>query len=242
TIFDSDIAFNSSVGWSVSGDAGTNDVRAVALHEVGHLLGLCHSAIRDAVMWPFLATDVASVHLTPDDIAWVSAFYPSEPAASQAFGRITGKVTNGVNGFPVLGAHVYTVDPTTQASVVGSYTGDDGTYVLPGLTPGNWLVAVEPLDGDPPGTEPFRVNNFVAGTLDTNFPDEFRDADEGAVEADPTAATAVPVTAGATTGGIDIVTNTLTLPAASVALPAGFSLFAWPVAVPAGTTAFDVLE
>ena len=236
TIFDSDIAFNSSVGWSVSGDAGTNDVRAVALHEVGHLLGLCHSAIRDAVMWPFLATDVASVHLTPDDIAWVSAFYPSEPAASQAFGRITGKVTNGVNGFPVLGAHVYTVDPATQASVVGGYTGDDGTYVLPGLSPGSWL------DGEPPGTEPFRVNLVVASTLDTSFPEEFHDGDEGAVEADPTAATAVPVVAGATASGIDIVTNTLTLPAASVTLPSGFSLFAWPVAVPAGTSAFDLLD
>jgi len=242
-IFDSDIALNSSVDWSVGGAAGTNDVRAVALHEVGHMLGLCHSAIRDAVMWPFLPEDVQSVRLpAPDDVAWVSRFYPSEPAASAAFGRIAGRVTNGANGLPILGAHVYVVDPATQASVVGAYTRDDGTYELPGLAPGNWLVAVEPLDGDPPGTEPFRVNNVVAGTLDTNFPDEFRDADEGAVEADPTAATAVPVTAGVTAGGIDVVTNTLTLPASSVSLPAGFSLFAWPVAVPAETTAFDLLE
>jgi hypothetical protein len=243
SIFDSDIALNSSVDWSVSGAAGTNDVRAVALHEIGHMLGLCHSAIRDAVMWPFLSEDVQSVRLpTPDDVAWVSRFYPSEPAASAAFGRIAGTVTNGANGLPILGAHVYVVDPATQASVVGGYTRDDGGYELPGLAPGNWLVAVEPLDGDPPGTEPFRVNDVVAGTLDTNFPDEFRDANEGAVEADPTAATAVPVTAGATTGGIDIVTNTLTLPAASIALPSGFSLFAWPVAVPVGTTAFDLLD
>ncbi|MGH7895186.1 MAG: matrixin family metalloprotease, partial [Candidatus Binatia bacterium] len=243
SIFDSDIALNSSVDWSIGGAAGTNDVRAVALHEVGHMLGLCHSAIRDAVMWPFLSEDVQSVRLpTPDDVAWVSRFYPSEPAASATFGRIAGTVTSGANNFPILGAHVYVVDPATQASVVGGYTRDDGTYELPGLTPGNWLVAVEPLDGDPPGTEPFRVNNVVAGTLDTNFPDEFHDANEGAVEADPTAATAVGVTAGTTTGGIDIVTNTLTLPASSVVLPSGFSLFAWPVAVPAGTTAFDVLE
>ncbi len=243
SIFDSDIALNSSAGWSVTGAAGTNDVRAVALHEVGHMLGLCHSAIRDAVMWPFLSEDVQSVRLpAPDDVAWVSRFYPSEPAASAAFGRIAGTVTNGANGLPILGAHVYVVDPATQASVVGGYTRDDGGYELPGLTPGNWLVAVEPLDGDPPGTEPFRVNNVVAGTLDTNFPDEFRDANEGAVETDPTAATAVPVTAGATAGAIDVVTNTLTLPAASVSLPAGFSLFAWPVGVPAGTTAFDLLE
>jgi hypothetical protein len=243
TIFDSDIAFNSGVAWSVSGAEGTNDVRAVALHESGHMLGLCHSAIRTAVMWPFQPADVASVRVpSPDDVAWVSAFYPSEPAQSAAFGRIAGTVTNGVNGFPVLGAHVYAVDPSTQAAVVGGYSGDDGAYLLPGLPPGNWLVAVEPLDGDPPGTEPFRINHVIASTLDTSFPDEFRDADEGPVETDPTAASAVPLTAGTTVNDVDIVTNTLTLPGTSVTLPAGFSLFAWPVAVPAGTTAFDLLD
>jgi hypothetical protein len=242
TIFDSDIAFNGGVEWAVSGADGTNDVRAVALHEVGHLLGLCHSAIRHAVMWPFLRDDVAGSRLpTPDDVAWVSHLYPDEPAHSAAFGRITGTVTNGINGLPVLGAHVYAVDPETQAGVVGAYTGDDGTYVLPGLAPGDWLVAIEPLDGDPPGTEPFRINEVVAGTLDTGFPDELYDADEGAVETDPTAASPIAVTAGAASAGVDLVTNTLTLPGANVSLPAGFSLFAWPVAVPAGTTAFDVL-
>lgn len=242
TIFDSDIAFNSGVEWSVSGAAGTTDLRAVALHEVGHLLGLCHSAIRHAVMWPFLGDDVTSVRLpTPDDVAWASHLYPSEPAHAAAFGTITGTVTNGQNGLPVLGAHVYAVDPATQASVVGSYTGDDGAYVLPGLPPGDWLVAIEPLDGDPPGTEPFRINQVVASTLDTGFPEELYDAAEGAVEVDPTAATAVAVTAGGTTGDVDLITNTLTLPASSVSLPAGFSLFAWPVAVPADTSAFDLL-
>jgi hypothetical protein len=193
-------------------------------------------------MWPFLQTDVIAAR-TPsaDDVAWASHLYPAEPALSATFGRISGRVTNGANDLPILGGHVHAVDPATQASVVGSVTADDGTYVLPGLPPGPWLVAIEPLDGDPPGLDPFRVNDVIAGTLDTAFPDEFRNAAEGAVEADPTAFEVITVAAGATAGGRDFVTNTLTLPGASARLAPGFNLFAWPVGVPAGTTAFDLL-
>src|SRR5262249_45224271 len=76
-IFDADIAFNSGVPLAVSGDPGTFDVQAIALHEVGHFLGLCHSAVRRAVMFPFLQEDVLTArHPTADDVAWVSSFYP----------------------------------------------------------------------------------------------------------------------------------------------------------------------
>ncbi len=242
SIFDADIVFNSGVDWSVSGAAGAFDVQAVALHEVGHLLGLCHSGIRSAVMWPFYGSDTPALRTpTADDVAWVSQLYPAEPVASATFGRIGGTVTNGATGLPVLGAHVYAVDPATQAPMVGSYSADDGTFVVPGLASGPYLLAIEPLDGDPVGLEPFRVNEVVASTLDTSFPDELRDPDEGAVEADPTAFEVIPVTAGATAGGRDLVTNTLTLPGASARLAPGLNQFSWPLGVPAGATAFELL-
>ncbi|HEV7731218.1 MAG TPA: IPT/TIG domain-containing protein, partial [Candidatus Binatia bacterium] len=199
--------------------------------------------IRDAVMWPFLGSDTVGLRTpTTDDVAWLSHLYPAEPAASAAFGRIAGKVTNGVNGLPVLGAHVYAVDPATQAPVVGAYSNDDGTFVVPGLAPKSYLLAIEPLDGDPVGLEPFRVNEVVASTNDTSFPDEFRDPNEGAVEADATAFEVIPVTAGATAGGRNFVTNTLTLPGASARLLPGYNQFAWPLGVPAGATAFELLS
>lgn len=242
SVFDADIVFNAGVEWSVSGTPGAFDVEAVALHEVGHLLGLCHSGIRDAVMWPFLGSDTIALRTpSPDDVAWVSHLYPAEPALSAAFGRIGGTVTNGVNGLPVLGAHVYAVDPATQAPVAGAYSADDGTFVVPGLAPGAYLLAIEALDGDPVGLEPFRVNEVVASTPDTAFPDELRDPDEGAVEADATAFELVAVTAGALAGDRDFVTNTLTLPGASARLAPGYNQFAWPLGVPAGATAFDLL-
>jgi hypothetical protein len=242
-IFDGDIVFNANAPWQVSGAPGTTDVRAVALHEAGHLLGLCHSAIRDAIMWPFLRSDVAAARtLQPDDIAWASSLYPDEPAYSSVFGQIRGHVANGLSGLPVLGAHVYSVDPGSGKAVVGTYSADDGRFVIPGVGAGSWLVGIEPLDGDPIGLEPFRVNAVVRSTTDTRFPEEFWDADEGAAEVDAGAAQPVAVTPGSTASGIDIVTNTLELPAVSRALSRGFNLLAWPVAVPSGASAFDLLH
>jgi hypothetical protein len=241
-IFDGDLVFNSSEPWSTGGANGSIDVRAVALHEVGHFVGLCHSMIRDAVMWPFLANDVIGARLPkPDDVAWGSRFYPAEPAFSAAFGAIRGRVTNGLSGLPVLGAHVFAVDPLTGTRLVGGYTGDDGSYVLPGLPPGSYLVGIEPLDGDPVGLDPFRVNEVVLFTFDTSFPEELFDANEAAVEADPLAGEAVTVAAGADTTAIDLVTNTLEVPGVSRLLDTGYNLFAYPVTVPADLGAFDLL-
>ena len=243
TIFDGDIAFNSSEPWTTSGASGTLDVRAVALHEIGHLFGLAHTCIRDGVMWPFLAADIAAAR-TPkaDDVAYASFFYPQEPAYSDTLGTIQGQVINGFSRGPILGAHVFAVDPLSGASVVGAYTGDDGSYLIPGLPGGqDYLVAIEPLDGDPPGLDPFRINEVIQFTFDTNFPEEFFDANEANVEADPLAGLAVAVTSGLDTLAIDLVTNTVQVPGVNRILDTGYNLFAYPVAVPTGLTAYDLL-
>lgn len=243
TIFDGDIAFNSSEPWSVTGANGSIDVRAVALHEVGHSFGLCHSMIRDAVMWPFLAFDIAAAR-TPktDDIAYASFFYPSQPAFGNTFGAIRGQVINGFSSAPVLGAHVFSVDPLSGHSVVGAFSGDNGSYVIPGLAAGNYLVAIEPLDGDPVGLDPFRINQVVQFTTDTNFPEEFYDANESNVEADPLAGQAVAVAAGVDTSDINLVTNSLQVPGVNRILSEGYNLFAYPVTVPTELKAFELLQ
>lgn len=242
-IFDGDIAFNSSKPWATGGAFGTIDVRAVALHEIGHFFGLAHSMVRDAVMWPFLSPDIGAARtLKVDDVAYASHYYPSEPAYSSTFGSIQGRVVDGFSNTTVLGAHVYASNPADGTVRVGGYTGDDGRYTLPGLVPGSYVVSIEPLDGDPPGLDPYRVNEVIQYTFDTGFPEESHDADESNVEADPAAATPVAVTAGASVADVDFVTNTVVLPGASVILEAGYNLFAFPVAVPSGLRAFDLLQ
>ena len=242
TIFDGDIAFNNAKSWETSGSSNTVDLRAVALHEVGHSFGLSHSMVRDAVMFPFLNNDIAEARVAKlDDVAYASYFYPSEPNYSATFGSVSGQVINGFSSGPVLGAHVYAVDPTSGAMTVGAYSRDDGSFTIPGLAPGNHLVAIEPLDGDPLGLDPARVNQVIQFTFDTGFPDEFYDAAESNVEADPQASLPVAVSAGSETSGINLVTNTVALPGVSVVLEAGYNLFSYPVAVPSGLTAYALL-
>src|SRR4029077_13679769 len=48
-LVESDIFFNSSFAWSVApnGEANKFDLESIALHEIGHLTGLGHSALRE---------------------------------------------------------------------------------------------------------------------------------------------------------------------------------------------------
>lgn len=55
------------------------DLESVAVHEIGHLLGLAHSPVKDAVMYPTLKPRDKKVDLALDDIRGVQALYGSNP-------------------------------------------------------------------------------------------------------------------------------------------------------------------
>jgi hypothetical protein len=160
-IVESDIFFNSAFPWSVSasGETGRFDLESIALHEIGHLLGLGHSALgetelrpggrrvlaAEAVMFPiaFSAGTVEGRTLRPDDIAGISDIYPSAEFTRER-GSISGRVTK--NGTGVFGAHV-TAFHLETGEFVGSFTlNNDGTYTIAGLEAGPHVLRVEPLD------------------------------------------------------------------------------------------------
>ena len=60
--------------WSVGAVPGALDVETVALHEIGHLLGLGHSSVREAIMFPSISTGVTK-GLHRDDIEGIRALY-----------------------------------------------------------------------------------------------------------------------------------------------------------------------
>ncbi|XP_038886872.1 metalloendoproteinase 2-MMP-like isoform X2 [Benincasa hispida] len=60
--------------WAAGVFSGSFDLETVALHEIGHLLGLQHSSIEGAIMWPSIPKG-ASKGLHPDDIAGIKALY-----------------------------------------------------------------------------------------------------------------------------------------------------------------------
>jgi hypothetical protein len=180
-IVDADIFLNSAFAWSVAqgGDSGAYDVESIALHEIGHLHGLGHSALgetelsgsnrlvlaAEAVMFP-VAFSAGSVNArTPraDDIAGMSDLYGTS-TFRQSTGSISGRVTRGGTG--LFGAHVIAFSPQTGKLVAGFTLDDNGSFIIAGLDPGPTVVRVEPLDDADP-------DSFFDTPVDVDFKPAF---------------------------------------------------------------------
>ena len=160
-ILEADIFFNSAFQWSVAptGERDKFDLETIALHEIGHLSGLGHSALgeteirpdggrrviaSESIMFPiaFPAGNVSARTLRADDIAGISDLYPD--AGFTQTGSVSGRVTRDGRG--VFGAHVVAFNPA-DGSLVGNFSLDDrGRFVIAGLTPGPHVIRLEPLD------------------------------------------------------------------------------------------------
>ena len=184
-IVESDIYLNSFFPWSVapSGEDGRFDVESIAVHEIGHLHGLGHSALgetelraggrrvlgAEAVMFPiaFTAGTTEGRALKADDIAGLSDTYPNADYRQER-GSISGTVVKSARG--VFGAHVVAFNTRTGKMVGGFTLNESGGFVIGGLESGPHVLRVEPLDdGD--------IESFFDLTLnvDTNFQVKFHD-------------------------------------------------------------------
>jgi hypothetical protein len=176
-ILEADVFFNTRFNWSVAaaGESGRVDLESVALHEIGHLLGLGHSAVGEtemiaggrrviasgAVMFPiaFSAGSTAERVLQADDRAGISELYPAADFSSTT-SSISGRITKNSAG--VFGAHAAAVNLETGAVIGGFALNADGEYVIGGLSPGAYLVRVEPLDDA-------STDSFFNGVIDVDF-------------------------------------------------------------------------
>ncbi|KAJ0043139.1 hypothetical protein Pint_19419 [Pistacia integerrima] len=61
--------------WSVGAVEGAIDLESIALHEIGHLLGLGQSSVEGAIMFPTIPPGVTNGNLHGDDIQGIKALY-----------------------------------------------------------------------------------------------------------------------------------------------------------------------
>lgn len=164
----------------------TGNFFLVAVHEMGHALGLQHTFTSSVMStYPTRATSLTRP-LDADDMAGISVLYPTAKFAAQT-GSVTGRIT--ANGQGVHMASVVAIASGRPA--VSALTNPDGTFRIDGIPPAQYFVYAHAL---PPGadvTSPLDPNgNAIApdGPFDTTF---------SPGTSDPSQAAAVSVSSGA---------------------------------------------
>lgn len=157
-IAEADIALNGlEFDWSTdfSTRSGRSNlfVEGIALHEIGHLLGLAHSPIGGATM--HFMTDAAGssgviAGLSADEIAFADSTYGKAERIA-ALGAVRGTVKK--NGVPVYGASVLLEDQNGNIVTGGitrrsSPNDPEVRFLINGVPPGNYHLRALPLDSD----------------------------------------------------------------------------------------------
>jgi hypothetical protein len=170
---------------------GHFNVDTALRHEVGHVLGLDHSAVLSAVMYPFVTTSDVPTAFDSDDRIAIAMTYPrfDDPAAMGA--TLQGRVMGDSGG--IFAAQVVAVSMHGEP-VATSLTDASGEFTLGGLPAGTYRLYAEPLDG------PVDVN-ALQGTWRQakaiSFPTVFYDGPPLRVESGRVYGNLVVTTAGA---------------------------------------------
>ncbi len=152
-IIEADIALNPSDLFSSDGTPGTYDLESTFTHEVGHLLGLEHSAVIGATMQPRQAQNglyglpaFTQRTLSEDDAAGARALYGSQAGRGSISGKLIATALAG-SSRPIFGGHVFAEDALTGRLIAGSLTLASGEYRIDSLPPGRYRLIGQSLDG-----------------------------------------------------------------------------------------------
>ncbi|KAI3467464.1 hypothetical protein Pfo_024127 [Paulownia fortunei] len=92
--------------WVIDGDflnsspMSAVDLESVAVHEIGHLLGLGHSSVEDAIMYPTISSGTRKVELATDDIMGVQELYGSNPNYNGSNPTLSPRDESDMSGAP----------------------------------------------------------------------------------------------------------------------------------------------
>ena len=147
---------------------GSYNMQQAITHEIGHLLGLDHSGVLSAVMYPYVSRGNAEVVLDSDDRVGIATMY-ADGNPTTAGGVLRGRVAG--NGSGIFAAQVVAVNENGEP-ITTSLTNSAGEFTMAAMPDGTYRLYVEPLDGpvDTRNLSPY----WRQGTV-TSFPTQFFD-------------------------------------------------------------------
>jgi len=143
TMIEADILFNNAQSWdSYRGSLrSSEDIQRVALHELGHALGLAHSTIANAIMYPYINS---SYTLTSDDVAGAQALYGTPSASPTPTPTPSPTVTPSPTPTPTAtptGTPTPTATPTVTPSATPTPTPTTAPAAMLSPAPGSTFAS-----------------------------------------------------------------------------------------------------
>ncbi|KAK7602622.1 hypothetical protein V9T40_008211 [Parthenolecanium corni] len=198
-----DVHFDDDEIWTVKMSDGGINLFRVAVHEIGHSLGLDHSKVRGAVMYPFYTGADSNFQFHPDDIHGIQTIYGEKEKDSTDIDPITRRRTttkssrySDTSGSDNDLCKDGKFDAIFSSSHGSLYILKGSSYWLlgkEGLIPGypkpiseKWIglpsnidTAFSSLNGRTYFFKGSKYWRFSGETLDTGYPNEISDGFEG---------------------------------------------------------------
>jgi hypothetical protein len=144
--------------------SGGYNLQQLVEHEMGHVLGLDHSAVLSSVMYPYIGTGNTASLDSDDRVAISTAYAKTKPASGAT---IEGRVYGDDGG--IYAAQV--VAENDEGEPVATTLSDkNGNFSLQSVPVGTYRIYAEPLDG------PFYLQNLSGSWQNakvTSFPTQF---------------------------------------------------------------------
>ena len=146
---------------------GKYNLQLAVQHEIGHVLGLDHSGVISAVMYPYVPSgaEAPSAFDSDDKIAIATSYPRTDPTLSGA--TLSGRVMGNSGG--IYGAQVVAVNERGQP-VATALTAATGEFSLSGIPAGRYRVYAEPLDGP---VDRYSLRGTWRDSATESFPTQF---------------------------------------------------------------------